>query len=78
MIGTIDITDTYMKALSTLSVDKKLDLISKLTDSIRKTQLRPRGSVAKNPFAGLSGAWENDGKEAEKLIDEIRAARYFE
>lgn len=78
MIGTLDITDTYMKVLSTLSIDNKLELISKLTDSIRKSKPMVHPSVNENPFIGLSGAWEKDGRDAEKLVDEIRAARHFD
>ena len=36
MVGNISITDMYMSVLSSLSVDEKLDLIAKLTNSIRK------------------------------------------
>ena len=37
MVGNISITDMYMSVLSSLSVDEKLDLIAKLTNSIRNT-----------------------------------------
>lgn len=67
-----------MKVLSTLSVEKKLDLISKLTESIRKSEAKRDITSDGNPFVGLTGAWENDGREAESLADEIRAARHFD
>lgn len=66
-----------MKALSTLSVDKKLNLISKLTYSIHRTKLRLCNSITKNSFTGLFGTWEYGYKEAGKLIDDIKAAHYF-
>lgn len=78
MIETLDETDTYMKVFSTLSIDKKLDLISKLTESIRKSEAKMRFTANGNPFSGLTGAWEKDGREAESLVDEIRAARHFD
>ena len=37
MVGNISITDMYMSVLSSLSVDEKLDLIAKLTNSGRNT-----------------------------------------
>lgn len=77
MIGTIDETETYMKVLSSLSIDQKLNLISKLTESIRKSEVKTHSAASCNPFAGLTGAWEKDGREAESLVDEIRAARQF-
>lgn len=38
MINNLSITDMYMSVLISLSVDEKLDLISKLTDSIRNNK----------------------------------------
>ena len=42
MVGNISITDMYMSVLSSLSVDEKLDLIAKLTNSIRNTYTKDR------------------------------------
>ena len=39
MVGNISITDMYMSVLSSLSVDEKLDLIAKLTNSILKWKI---------------------------------------
>ena len=35
MITNLSVTDMYMSVLSSLSIDDKLDLITKLTNSIR-------------------------------------------
>ena len=42
MVGNISITDMYMSVLSSLSVDEKLDLIAKLTNSIRNAHTKER------------------------------------
>ena len=42
MVGNISITDVYMSVLSSLSVDEKLDLIAKLTNSIRNAHTKER------------------------------------
>lgn len=38
MIKESSITDMYMNVLSSLTADEKLDLISKLSESLRKTK----------------------------------------
>ncbi len=38
MVKEISITDMYMSVLSSLTADEKLDLISKLSESLRKTK----------------------------------------
>ena len=38
MVKDISITDMYMSVLSSLTADEKLDLISKLSESLRKTK----------------------------------------
>ena len=50
MVGNISITDMYMSALSSLSVDEKPDLIAKLTHSIRNTYTKEQNMETEDPF----------------------------
>lgn len=61
--------DGYVGLLNNLSPSNKLDLISKLTDSI-KTDLLEKKSSFKKSF----GAFESS-KSAEEIIEEIRSSR---
>ena len=58
MIKESSITDMYMNVLSSLTADEKLDLISKLSESLRKTKKEEK--VAADPFACYKGDWEDD------------------
>jgi hypothetical protein len=61
--------DGYIGLLNNLSVSDKLDIISKLTTSI-KSNLNNKSSTFKQAF----GAFESE-KSAEAIIDEIRNSR---
>ncbi len=63
------IVDGYIGLLDNLSPDNKLDLISKLTVSV-KTDLNEKKSSFKKAF----GAFVSK-KSAEKIIEEIRNSR---
>lgn len=63
--------DGYLQMLDNLSPDNKLDLISKLTESV-KADITNKKSSFKKAF----GAFESD-KTAEEIIDEIRNSRNF-
>lgn len=65
------IIDGYVGLLENLSPDNKLDLISKLTESV-KTDLGNKKSTIRKSF----GAFISD-KTAEEIIDEIRKSRLF-
>lgn len=71
----IDINTTliegYLKLLDNLSASNKLDLISRLTLSV-KSDLTER----KKTFYKSFGAWESE-QSAENMIDEIRHSRTF-
>lgn len=56
MVKEISITDMYMSVLSSLTADEKLDLISKLSESLRKTKKK----VAADPFACYKGDWDDN------------------
>lgn len=72
---TIDINTTliegYMEMLDNLSPSNKLDLISKLTLSV-KTDLTER----KKSFYKAFGAWDSK-QSAEDIIKDIRNSRTF-
>lgn len=63
------IVDGYSDLLDNLSTANKLDLISRLTDSV-KTDLSTKKSSFKKSF----GAFDSK-KTAEEIIDEIRNSR---
>lgn len=63
------IVDGYVELLDNLSTSNKLDLISRLTDSV-KTDLTNKKSSFKKAF----GAFDSK-KSAEEIIDEIRNSR---
>ena len=65
------IVDVYVGLLENLSTNIKLDLISKLTDSV-KADLTNRKSSFKKAF----GAFDSE-KSAEEIIEEIRSSRVF-
>jgi hypothetical protein len=61
----------YLKLLENLSSDNKLDLISKLTLSMKNETTRKR-----KRFYKAFGAWESDEK-ADELIKKMRQSRNF-
>jgi len=63
------IVDGYVELLDNLSTNSKLDLISKLTNSV-KTDLTNKKSSFKKAF----GAFDSK-KSAEEIIEEIRSSR---
>ena len=65
------IIEGYLGLLNNLSPDNKLDLISRLSASV-KSDL----SDKKSSFRKAFGAFESD-KSAEEIIEEIRNSRTF-
>ena len=65
------IVDGYLKMLDNLSPSDKLDLISKLTASV-KSDITNRKSSFKKAF----GAFESE-KSADEIVNEIRNSRTF-
>ena len=65
------LADYYYKLLSSLNADSKLDLIARLSQSLRKNE------TEKNiPLADLFGAYKSE-ETAEEIIAELRASRTF-
>ena len=71
--GNINITliDGYVQLLDNLSPDIKLDLISKLTQSV-KSDMKPKKKAFKKAFGGFTSK-----KSAEEIINEIHNSRNF-
>ena len=65
------IVEGYLGLLNNLSPSNKLDLIARLTASV-KSDLKPKKSSFKKAY----GAFESS-KSAEEIIDEIRESRVF-
>jgi len=62
--------ESYWELLKDLSPSIKLDLISRLTESVKdEIQKKPAA------FSKSFGAWQ--GEDAEKLAQEIRDSRFF-
>ena len=66
------IIEGYIGLLDNLSPDNKLDLISKLTKSVKFDLSKKKSSVMKS-----FGAFESS-KSAEKIIEEIHESRVFD
>jgi hypothetical protein len=63
--------DGYLRLLDNLSPSNKLDLISKLTLSV-KTDISDR----KNSFYEAFGAWQSNQSD-EQIVNDIRRSRVF-
>jgi len=66
-----NIIDGYLSLIKNLSPDAKLELISKISDSMKSSAKDKNGS-----WKHLFGAFVSD-KTAEEMIREIRSARMF-
>lgn len=66
----IDIADNFFGMIKNLSTDVKLELISKITDSLKGAKKESKDDAWKELF----GAWQSD-ESAEEMIEEIRASR---
>lgn len=63
--------DYYLGILSNLNVESKLDLISKLSQSLKKSYKDDMTSLQ-----SLFGAYQSE-ETAEEIISELRASRSF-
>lgn len=67
----ISLADYYFGILKNLNSDSKLDLISKLSQSLKENQTVPATSLQ-----SLFGAYKSE-ETAEEIIAELRASRVF-
>jgi hypothetical protein len=70
-INNISIADYYFELLRNLSSDSKLDLISKLSQSLKKSKKEKNISLE-----DLYGSYKSN-ETAEEIIAELRASRTF-
>ena len=73
-MGTISITDMYMSILNSLSNEEKLDLISKLTNSMLHKQKKT--TVDMSIFDRFHKDWGGKGTP-EQIADDLRHSRTF-
>ena len=74
MMTNLSITDMYMGVLSSLTKDEKLDLIAKLSESM-KTK-RASSKNVKEIFSRFNEDWGGD-KTPEDIAGELRKSRVF-
>lgn len=67
----ISLADYYFDFLKNLNSDSKLDLISKLSQSLKEKEV-----LEETPLQSLFGAYQST-ETAEEIIAEIRASRVF-
>ena len=67
----ISLADYYFGFLKNLNSDSKLDLISKLSQSLKDME-----TTQKTSLESLFGAYKSD-ETAEEIIAELRASRVF-
>ncbi len=63
-----NLVESYLHLLEHLSVDQKLDIISRLSQSVKEKV------KSKHGLAYFRGAWQSK-QEAEDIIQDIRASR---
>ena len=67
----LNLADYYFGILKNLNSDSKLDLISKLSQSLKESATAPETSLQ-----SLFGAYKSE-ETAEEIIEELRASRVF-
>ncbi|MEO6705927.1 MAG: hypothetical protein ABIN04_08785 [Ginsengibacter sp.] len=67
----ISLADYYFDLLKNLNSDSKLDLISKLSQSLKENKTLPETSLQ-----SLFGAYKSD-ETADEIIAELKASRIF-
>ena len=74
MITNLSVTDMYMSMLSSLSNDEKLDLITKLSESMRKNKSNPKRT--KELFSRFNEDWGGN-RTPEEIAEDLRISRVF-
>ena len=74
MITNLSVTDMYMSMLSSLSNDEKLDLITKLSESMRKNKTNPKRT--KELFSRFNEDWGGN-RTPEEIAEDLRNSRVF-
>lgn len=66
-----NLIDSYLELLKSLSPDNRLELISKLSDSLKGSK-----KPTEKPLSDLYGAF-NSKKSADKIISDLKKSRNF-
>lgn len=74
MITNLSVTDMYISMLSSLSNDEKLDLITKLSESMRKNKSNPKRT--KELFSRFNEDWGGN-RTPEEIAEDLRNSRVF-
>lgn len=74
MITNLSVTDMYMSMLSSLSNDEKLDLITKLSESMKKNKSNPKRT--KELFSRFNEDWGGN-RTPEEIAEDLRNSRVF-
>ena len=74
MITNLSVTDMYMSMLSSLSNDEKLDLITKLSESMRKNKSNPKRT--KELLSRFNEDWGGN-RTPEEIAEDLRNSRVF-
>ena len=74
MIANLNVTDMYMSMLSSLSNDEKLDLITKLSESMRKKKSSPKRTM--ELFSRFNEDWGGN-QSPEEIAEDLRNSRVF-
>ena len=67
----VAVADNFFGMIKGLSADVRLDLISKISNSLKGANVESGNDSWKELF----GAWQSDSS-AEEIIEDIRASRY--
>ncbi|SFA58545.1 hypothetical protein SAMN04488511_119100 [Pedobacter suwonensis] len=68
----INLIDSYFTLLKSLSTDNKLELIARLSESMKTTERKEK----EISLDALYGSWDSD-QTADELVAELKAARNF-
>ena len=74
MITNLSVTDMHMSMLSSLSNDEKLDLITKLSESMRKNKTNPKRTM--ELFSRFYEDWGGN-RTPEEIAEDLRNSRVF-
>ena len=72
MITNLSVTDMYISMLSSLSNDEKLDLITKLSESMKKNKSNPKRT--KELFSRFNEDWGGN-RTPEEIAEDLRNSR---
>lgn len=70
-LNNINIADNFFKMIKNLSVEVRLELISRITESLKESHFKDQ---EKESWKELYGSWD-DPRSADKIIEDLRSSR---